>query len=94
MACLFRHRGKLQIYLHQFATLAPDGGDVVGTTPRPLCYQERPGTQSCRRPCEPRGRSGRAQEVSPQQGFDPRNLQPVESRYSVYAMPAAATTYM
>jgi hypothetical protein len=31
---------------------------------------------------------GRVRKISPQPGFNPRNVQPVASRYTVYALPA------
>jgi len=36
----------------------------------------------------PQGRSGRVRKVSPTLGFDPRNGQTVESRYTDCAIPA------
>ena len=35
------------------------------------------------------GRSGRVQKMSPPPGFDPRTVQPVASRYTDWAIPAA-----
>ena len=37
----------------------------------------------------PQGRSGRVGKISPPPGFDPRTVQPVESRYTDWAIPAA-----
>ena len=37
----------------------------------------------------PQGRSGRVRKISPPPGFDPRTAQPVASRYTDYAFPAA-----
>ena len=37
----------------------------------------------------PQGRSGRVRKISPPPGFDPRTVQPVASRYTDYAIPAA-----
>ena len=34
----------------------------------------------------PQGRSGRVQKISPPPGFDPRTVQPVESRYTNYTI--------
>ena len=36
----------------------------------------------------PQGRSGRVKKISPPQGFDLRNVQPVESRHNDWAIPA------
>ena len=35
----------------------------------------------------PQGRSGRVRKISPPQGFDPRTVQPVASRYTDWAIP-------
>jgi hypothetical protein len=35
-----------------------------------------------RRLCGPQGQSGGVQKISPSQGFDPRTIQPVASRYT------------
>ena len=37
----------------------------------------------------PQGRSGRVRKISPPLGFDPRTVQPVASRYTDWAIPAA-----
>ena len=37
----------------------------------------------------PQGRSGRMRKISPPPGFDPRTVQPVASRYTDWAIPAA-----
>ena len=58
--------------LHAPAALPP------GETLYPL-YSRRGG---------PQGRSGRMQIISPLQGFDPRTVQPVASRYTDWAIPA------
>ena len=36
----------------------------------------------------PQGRSGRVRKILPPQGFDPRTIQPVASRYTDWAIPA------
>ena len=41
----------------------------------------------------PQGRSGRVRKISPPPGFDPRTVQPVASRYTDFAIPAAAGFY-
>ena len=38
-----------------------------------------------RRLGEPQGRSGLVRKISPSQGFDPRTVQPVASRYTDYS---------
>ena len=50
-----------------------------GETPYPL-YRRLGG---------PQGRSGRLRKISPTQGFDHRTVQPVASRYTDWATPAA-----
>ena len=37
----------------------------------------------------PQGRSGPVRKISPPPGFDPRTVQPVASRYTDWAIPAA-----
>ena len=37
----------------------------------------------------PQDRSGRVRKISPPPGFDPRTVQPVASRYTDWAIPAA-----
>jgi hypothetical protein len=53
------------------------------STPRPSRFTPRKETQYplCWRLGRPQGRSGWVQEISPPQGFDPRTVQPVTSRY-------------
>jgi hypothetical protein len=41
-----------------------------------------------RRLSEPQDRFGRVQKMSPPEGFDPRAVQPVASRYTDWAIPA------
>ena len=41
-----------------------------------------------RRLGRPQGKSGRVRKISPPLGFDPRNVQPVASRYTDWANPA------
>jgi hypothetical protein len=41
-----------------------------------------------RRLVGPQGRSGLVRKISPPPGFDPRTVQPVESRYTDWATPA------
>ena len=40
----------------------------------------------------PQGRSGRVRKISPPPGFDPLTVQPVASRYTDWAIPAAPLT--
>ena len=58
--------------LHAPATLPPGKN-------RYLFYRRQGG---------PQDRSGRVRKVSPPPGFDPRNVQPVASRYPDWANPA------
>jgi len=47
------------------------------------------GYQLSRRLGGPRGRSGQVRKISPLQGYDPRTVQPVASRYIDHAIPAS-----
>ena len=40
----------------------------------------------------PQGRSGRVREISPPPGYAPRTVQPVASRYTVWAIPVHSQT--
>jgi hypothetical protein len=40
----------------------------------------------------PQGRSGQVRKISPPPGFDPRNVQPVESRYTDCGIPTQANS--
>jgi hypothetical protein len=57
---------------HALAALSP------GKTRYPL-YRRLGGSQ---------GRSGRVLKISPSRGFDPRTVQPLDSRYTDWAIPA------
>jgi hypothetical protein len=46
-----------------------------------------------RRLGRPQGRSGKVRKISPPSGFDPRTVQPVESRYTGCAVPAHTTSW-
>ena len=46
-----------------------------------------------RRLCGPRGRSGLVRKIRLPRGFDPRNVQPVASRYTDRAIPAQASIF-
>jgi hypothetical protein len=61
---------------------------VVNATPRPLYPRKRPGTRGIGGWVGPQGLSGRARKISPVQGFDPRTVQTVASRYTDRAIPA------
>ena len=41
----------------------------------------------------PQGRPGRVRKISPEPEFDPRTFQPVASRYTDWAIPAANCSY-
>ena len=64
------------------------GGGVVNATPRPLYPRERPGTHSTGDWVGPRVSLDRCGKSRLSQGFDPRNVQPVANRYTVYAFSA------
>jgi hypothetical protein len=61
-------------------------GWVVNATPRPL-YPGMTRYPLYRMLGRPRGRSGRVLKISTPPGFDPRTVQLVASRYTVYAIP-------
>jgi hypothetical protein len=58
--------------------------------PRPDRFTPRKETRYplYRRLVGPQGRSGRLRKILPPPGFDPRTAQPIESRYTDYAIPA------
>ena len=58
-----------------------------GSAPRPSRFTRY---ALYRRLGGPQGRSGRVRKISPPPGFDPRTVQPVASRYTGYAIPAAS----
>jgi len=64
------------------------GNVEVNTTPRPLYSGEIDPVSICRRLGESKGRSERMRKISSPQGFNPRTVQPVASRYTDYAFPA------
>ena len=60
---------------------------VVNVTPRPL-YPKKDPYPLYRRLVVSQGSSGRVRKISPTQGFNPRTVQPVASRYTDWAIPA------
>jgi len=63
-------------------------GVVVKATKRPIYPRERPGTQCIRGWMDPRAGLEWCGKSRPPPGFDPRNVQPVASPYTDYAIPA------
>ena len=61
---------------------------VVNATPRPLYLRLKEPVPLYKRLCGPQYRFGRVRKISLPRGFDPRNAQPVASRYTDYANPA------
>jgi len=55
---------------------------VVNATPRPLYSRERPGTHCTGGSVGPRAGLDERGKSRPPPGFDPRNFQPVASRYT------------
>ena len=69
-------------------TSALDGGGW--STPRPGRFTRgKTRYPLYRRLGRPQGRSGLVRKISPTPGFDPRTVQPVASRYTDWAIPAA-----
>ena len=62
----------------------------VSTTPRPLYPRERPGTHCTRGWVGSRAGLDGCGKSRPPPGFDPRTVQPVASRYTDCAIPAAS----
>ena len=63
-------------------------GWVVNATPRPIYPQERPGSHCIVGWVGPTAGLDGCGKISPPPGFDLRTVQPVASRYTVYAIPA------
>ena len=57
-------------------------GWADNATTRPLYARERPGTHCIGGSVGPRGVWTGAENLAPTPGFDPRNVQPVASRYT------------
>jgi hypothetical protein len=72
-----------------FVNLGTRWGWVVNTTPRPHLPPGKTRYSLYRRLGGLRSRSGRVRKISHPPGFDPRTFQPVASRYTDYAIPAA-----
>jgi len=72
----------------QFFNLGARWGWVVNATPRPLYPPERRRTHCIGGWIGPRVGLDRCGKVSLLPGFDLRNVQPVASRYTDYAIPA------
>jgi hypothetical protein len=68
-------------------------GWMINATPRPPYPQDRPGTHHIEGWVGPRAGLGGCGRSRPPQGFDPRNVQPVASRYTGGAIPVH-TIYM
>ena len=64
------------------------GVDDWRHAPTALPPKKRPGSHCIEGWVGPQDRSGRLWEISPSPGFDPWTVQPVESRYTDYAIPA------
>ena len=74
-------RGWVQLWLYSFMTTALEGGEWSATRLGPTLP---PGKTRCplyRRLGGPQGRSERAENLAAP-GFDPRNVQPLDSRYT------------
>ena len=65
---------------------AQDGGGCSTYAPAALPPGKN-GYPLYRRLGGPKGRSGQVRKISPLPAFDPRTVQPVASRYTVYAIP-------
>jgi len=63
-------------------------GWVINARPWPLYLGKETWYPLYRRLGGPQGRSGRVRKAYPPPGFDPRNVQPVASRYTHWAIPA------
>jgi hypothetical protein len=66
---------------------ALDGGGWSTTGPGRFTPQDRDPYPFYGRLCRPKGRFGRVRKISATLGFDLRTVQPLASRYTVYAIP-------
>ena len=64
-------------------TTAQDGGEGLSSRPCRSLPPGKPGYPLYRRLGGPQDRSGQVRKISPPPGFDPRNVQPVASSYTV-----------
>jgi hypothetical protein len=78
------HRGSRGIAL-PFLDNGTKRGWGVSVTPRPLFTPEKTRYPLYRRMGGPQSRSGEVRKILPPPGFDPRTVQPVASRYTVWA---------
>ena len=76
------------MYRSSFFNLSPRCWWVVNTTPRPLYPLGNTWYPLCTKLDGPQGRSGRVRNISPPQGFDPRTVHYVASRYTDWTIPA------
>ena len=77
------HRGSRGIAL-RFLDHGTRRGWGVSVTPWPLFTPGKTRYPLYRRVGGPQGRCGQVRKISPPQGFDPRTVQPVTSRYTDY----------
>ena len=82
-----RPTGAVNIQLYSSFNLSARWGWVVNATPRPLYPRERPGTHCIGGWVGPRADLDGYGKSRPPPGIDPRNVQPVASRYTDCAMP-------
>ena len=66
-------------------TTALEGGEGSASRPGHSLPPGKTRYPLYRRLGGPQGRCGQVRKISPPQGFDPRTVQPVASRYTVYA---------
>jgi hypothetical protein len=84
----WKPRGRVEVWLYSFFNLGSRWCWVVSATPWPHYPGERPDTHSIGGWVGPRtGLDGCGKSRSPP-GFDLRNMQPVASRYTGWAIPA------
>jgi hypothetical protein len=68
-----------------FWTSALEGGEGSASRPGRFLLPGKTRYPLYRRVSGPQGRSGQVRKISPPPGFDPRTVQPVDSRYTVWA---------
>jgi hypothetical protein len=79
------HKVEIKVQLYFFFNLCARWGWVINATPRPLYTPGKIRYPLYRGLSGHLGRSGGAWKISPAPGFDPRDVQPAESRYTDYA---------